>query len=181
MKQRLISLTFLLLLSLTVGCAESRSDLLFNAIREKNVTEVEQLLSKGGIPLDPPQQPNQVNKPLAYAAAYGNLDIVKLLLKNGADINGAVAYGDGPLIKAAEHNNKKILKYLIRQGADVNKPNIFGISSFIGLCASEDLELVRLALEYGGNINQSHMQGTEKNYGKKKQYGSSSQYCLQQS
>jgi len=38
-----------------------------------------------------------MNKPLAYAAAYGNLDIVKLILERGADINGQVAYGDVPL------------------------------------------------------------------------------------
>jgi len=156
-----------LMVSLLTGCNVSNDEVLFEAIRSKNVKSVQDILAKGNIILDPPQQPNQVNKPLAYAAAYGNLDIVKLILERGADINGQVAYGDVPLIKAAEHGNKDIIEYLLAQGADVNRPNAFGISPFIGFCAAENMELVQLALKYGGKINESYTQHTEPNQGKK--------------
>lgn len=162
-KQTLLAI---LVLSLHMGCNRSDNDALFDAIRAKDSKKVDSLLSKGNVILDPPQQPNQVNKPLAYAAAYGNLDIVKLLLADGADINGQVAYGDVPLIKAAEHDNGDIIQYLIRKGADVNKPNAFGISPFIGFCAGEDTELVRLALKHGGKINEAYAQYTKQNQGK---------------
>ena len=149
-------------LSIVAGCNAS-DDALFKAIATKDTKRVEQILAKGGVTLDPPQQPFQVNKPLAYAAAYGNLDIVKLILARGADINGQVAYDDMPLIKAAEHGNKDIVKYLVEQGADVNRPNAFGISPFIGLCANEPVELVELALKHGGKVNDSYVNRTEPN------------------
>lgn len=104
---------------------------------------------------------------LAYAAAYGNLDIVKLILSRGADINGRVAYGDVPLIKAAEHGRRDIVGYLLEQGADVNRANAFGVSPFIGFCAGEDLELVERALKCGGKINESYVQHTGQNQGEK--------------
>jgi ankyrin repeat protein len=154
---------------LLAGCGRSNDDdkALFEAIRAQDTKRVERILAKRKIALDPPPQPNLVNKPLAYAAGYGNLEIVKLILARGADINGQVAYGDVPLIKAAEHGNKDIIVYLLEQGADVNKPNAFGISPFIGFCATGPVELVQLALEHGGKVNDSYLQQTQPNQGKK--------------
>jgi ankyrin repeat protein len=152
---------------LLAGCDRSDDDALFQAIRAKDTKQVEHILAKGHVTLDPPPQPNQVNKPLAYAAGYGNLDIAKSILARGADINGQVAYGDVPLIKAAEHGNKDIVVYLLEQGADVNKPNAFGISPFIGFCAAGSVELVQLALQHGGKVNESYVQQTQPQQGQK--------------
>jgi len=160
-----------LLSALTVGvlggCSASDDDALFEAIRAKDTARVENILAKGNVTLDPPQQAYQVNKPLAYAAAYGNLAIVKSILARGADINGRVAYGDVPLIKAAEHHNRDIIVFLVEQGADVNSPNAFGISPFIGFCSAESVELVELGLKYGGKVNESYVNHTEPHRGEK--------------
>ena len=150
-----------------IGCGKPSDEDIFKAIRAKNADEVKRILAKGNVVLDPPRQPNLVNKPLAYAAAYGNLEIVKLILEQGADINGQVAYGDVPLIKAVEHGNRDIIEFLLEQGADVNMPNAFGISPFIGFCAAEDVELVQLALKHGGKTNESYIQNTKPNQGKR--------------
>jgi uncharacterized protein len=149
------------------GCSTPDDDALFKAIHAKDTKLVERILAKGNVTLDPPQQTNQVNKPLAYAAAYGNLEIVKLVLARGADIDGQVAYGDVPLIKAAEHGNREIIEYLLEQCADVNRPNAFGISPFIGFCAGDDTELVKFALKHGGKVNEAYVQQTKPNQGKK--------------
>jgi len=127
--------------------------MLLDAIRAKDIQVVRQLLSKGGVALDPPAKPYSVNKPLAYACAYGSLDIVKLLVEAGADPNGRTAYGDTPLIKADEHGNYDICEYLIEVGADINVPNDFGVSPFIGLCGGGKLELVRLAIKHNADVN----------------------------
>ena len=149
--------------SFFAGCSSLDNEALFSAIRVKDASQVQRILDSGRITLDPPQQPNQVNKPLAFAAAYGNLQIVKLLLAAGADIDGQVAYGDVSLIKAAEHGNREIIVYLLEQGADVNRPNAFGISPFIGLCGGDDIALVELALKHGGKVNESYRVQTDQN------------------
>lgn len=131
--------------------------MLFDAIRAKDIQTVRQLLSNRGVVLDPPAKPYRVNKPLAYASAYGSLGIVKLLVEAGADLNGRTAYGDTPLIKADEHGNYDICEYLIEVGADVNVPNDFGVSPFIGLCGGGKLELVRLAMKHNADINAQYV------------------------
>jgi ankyrin repeat protein len=164
---RILSIILGFGLPLLPGCSAANDDALFKAIRARDTKQVERILAEGNVVLDPPQQPYQVNKPLAYAAAYGNLDIVKAILARGADINGQVAYGDVPLIKAAEHDNREIIKHLLEHGADVNRPNAFGVSPFIGFCACDDVELVQLALQHGGKVNEAYVQQTQQNQGKK--------------
>lgn len=132
-------------------------DELFKAIKSKDVEKVKQILSSKSINLDPPRMAYEVNKPLGFAAAYGNLEIVKLLLEKGADINGKTAYGDSPLIKAAERKNNEIVEFLLSEGADVNQPNDFGKTVFIAWSAFGDLEHVKLALSYGAKVNEGYM------------------------
>jgi uncharacterized protein len=141
-------------LLLTMCSCQSNNDKLLTAIRQKDIEAVRRIVATG-IDLNPKSGLHEVNKPLAYAAAYGNLEIVKLLVKAGADLNGQVAYGDVALIKADEHGNVDILEYLIEQGADVNVPNLYGMTPFIGLCESGRLNLVQLATKHGGDVNSS--------------------------
>jgi len=153
---RLITRISFLVFVISMGC-KSQNDRLFDAIRAKDVEVVRQLLSTGGVMLEPAELPYGVNKPLAYACAYGSLEIVELLVEAGADLNGKTAYGDVPLIKADEHGNADICEYLIRAGADVNIPNAYGISPFIGLCGQDNLELVRLAIDHGASVDAQYM------------------------
>ena len=135
------------------GC-QSDNDNLLDAIRQKDVDAVREMVSSG-VDLEPASGLHDVNKPLAYAAAYGNLEIVQLLVEAGADLNGRVAYGDVPLVKADEHGNDDIIEYLIREGADVNVPNLFGVTPFIGLCGKGRLDFVELAAKHGGDARSS--------------------------
>jgi len=149
----------LVLLASFFGCSSEHQDLndrLLAAIREKDSGKVTDILKTERVDLEPASTIHQVNKPLAYAAAYGNLEIVKLIVEQGADLDGAVAYGDVPLIKADEHENQDIINYLIEKGADVNKPNLFGVSPFIGFCGQGQIELVRLSINHGADLNKRY-------------------------
>jgi hypothetical protein len=55
--------------------------------------------------------------PLLYAAKWGNLDTVKLLVEKGANINIQAVNGDSAISLARKNNNEKIFNYLIEQGA----------------------------------------------------------------
>jgi ankyrin repeat protein len=53
------------------------------------------------------------------AAGEGHLEIVKLLLEHGADVNAKTAY-ETALHLAAEKGHLEIVKFLLEHGADVN-------------------------------------------------------------
>jgi hypothetical protein len=55
--------------------------------------------------------------PLLYASKWGNPEMVKLLVENGADINIKAANGDTALSIARRNRNEEISKYLTEHGA----------------------------------------------------------------
>jgi ankyrin repeat protein len=65
---------------------------------------------------------------LNRAVSKGYLEIVKVLLENGADVNGRVKSGDAPLHYAVENLHPEVIKYLLEKGADVNAQDEFGIT-----------------------------------------------------
>ncbi|MCL2793052.1 MAG: ankyrin repeat domain-containing protein [Spirochaetaceae bacterium] len=54
---------------------------------------------------------------LLYASKWGNLEMVKLLVENGANINIQAVNGDTVLSIARRNNNNAILNYLLAHGA----------------------------------------------------------------
>jgi len=66
------------------------------------------------------------DKNLKMASIAGKLDVVKLLIEVGVDINAKDIYGDTALIYASAYNHKEIVEILIEVGADISiKNNIF--------------------------------------------------------
>ena len=63
--------------------------------------------------------------PLLIAARKGYIDIVKLLIKNGAKINIQDDYGDTALHAATFNGHKDIVKFLLSKGADTRIKNYF--------------------------------------------------------
>ena len=72
---------------------------------------------------------NEQRALLFKASEDGNLEVVRLLVKNGAEVNARNTYGDSglPLVQAVFFGHLKIAKTLIDFGADVNV-NIHGES-----------------------------------------------------
>ena len=61
---------------------------------------------------------------LHYATRYNRIDVVKLLLREGADVNKQnYDYKDTPLHYAAQYNKTEVARLLIQNGADVNIRN----------------------------------------------------------
>lgn len=57
--------------------------------------------------------------PLHVAARTGNLEIGKILVRNGADIDALENRGYSPLEVAIDEGNRQFSKYLIEKGADI--------------------------------------------------------------
>src|SRR5438552_12955234 len=109
--------------------------------------------------------------PLLYAARDGKLDVVKLLIAAGADVNEVEANGISVLLMAISNNRMDLARFLIEKGADVNHADWYGRTPLwqavevrnMDLDSStyknnvenreEILELVRTLLERGADPN----------------------------
>jgi ankyrin repeat protein len=60
---------------------------------------------------------------LIYAARLGSIEVARVLLDAGADVNQVTRYGWSPLLAATQNRNYQLGKFLIEHGADVNIAN----------------------------------------------------------
>lgn len=92
--------------------------------------------------------------PLLIAASYGHLDVVKILLEQGGDIEIADGSNRTACYKAAEAGHASVVRYLLEQGC---QPEVvdgwINRTPLLGAVASEHLDVVSSLLEHGVNIN----------------------------
>ncbi len=70
--------------------------------------------------------------PLARAASLGNVEMVKLLIESGADINLQMEdERDTALMMAALYNHLEVVKILVEAGADVNIGDCYGTKAVV--------------------------------------------------
>jgi ankyrin repeat protein len=137
----------------------------FEAVRKADVEQAKLLIAKGA---DIDARWGDVNTkeeekkaeghaaystPLCHAVSSNNMDMVKLLVEAGADINAAGSWP--PLCRAVDENNTTIAEYLIDHGADVNAyPLDEGWGALQETTdVSNSIEMVKLLLARGADIN----------------------------
>jgi len=90
---------------------------------------------------------------LHVAASSGNLQIMAILFKAGADINQRDKLGNTPLQDAADHGHADAVKLLLDLKANVDAENKNGMTALMFAAKTGDVELVHLMLEDGANPN----------------------------
>ena len=104
---------------------------------------------------------------LALASFKGYEELVRVLIRAGADVNQAVsasmrgsAAGMSPLILAVNIRSEEMVRLLIEAGANVNyqvpapiKRSAVGISPLILAVNNRSAEIVRLLIEAGADVN----------------------------
>lgn len=93
---------------------------------------------------------------LIDACLFGNLEVIKFLVKNGVDINGGNIKGD-PIGTAAEYGNTSTVAYLINNGADINAVPEYedcpkDSSALMKAAHSGYLDIVKLLVENGADL-----------------------------
>ncbi|KAL2785591.1 ankyrin repeat-containing domain protein [Aspergillus keveii] len=78
-----------------------------------------------------------VTSPLHLAAEAGRIDLVKLLLRSGADPNNRDRQRSPPLLWATAGQHAKVVELLLKAGADPNAANSFG-NTPLHECARRD-------------------------------------------
>ena len=111
----------------------------------------EMLLAKGAS-LNAPD--NTGNTPLHIAAVYGNVEVMKLLIVKGAEVNArAPVSGWTPLHSAALQGQLEAAKVLLAAGADPNaKASLGDTPLHFGAMKGYD-QLVALLLDKGADVN----------------------------
>ncbi|KAL4225700.1 hypothetical protein ACF0H5_016389 [Mactra antiquata] len=90
---------------------------------------------------------------LYIAAELGDLEIVKLLVSRGCDINQTCIRNETPLMASARSNNYMVVKYLCEYGADINKSSRSGETALYQACSQVNFEIVKYLLSKGADVN----------------------------
>jgi ankyrin repeat protein len=94
-------------------------------------------------------------RPLSDAAALGHTNMVRALLRHGADIDHQ-ENGETALMKACSNGNVAVVKLLLSQGADYRIRN--GLTSPLGEAARRGhVEVVKTMLEHGIDVHDRYI------------------------
>jgi ankyrin repeat protein len=89
---------------------------------------------------------------LLFAAQQGDIEIAKLLLAAGANVNDAAPAGTSALVVAAHSGHGPLAAYLLERGADPNAAEA-GYTALHVAILHKDLQLVEALLSHGANPN----------------------------
>ena len=91
---------------------------------------------------------------LKLASEKGYLDLVKILLEHGADVNSTTGdYDYTALMYASKYEHIKIVQILLKHGADVNIQNRNGFTALIYASENGFVKIVKMLLEHKADVN----------------------------
>ena len=152
-----------LFMALAVSAYAGVSDNFFKAVVAGNVKLAERHLLKG---VDINARYTSEKAEMSYgetaviiAASAGNKEMLKMLLKRGADPN-ITNEGYSAIIYASMYGHTDVVKMLVENGADINQIHLDGTTPLINAVLTGNIELVKILLEMGADTS-------IKDYGKK--------------
>jgi len=93
-----------------------------------------------------------LNNQLVEASNMGNLEQVKSLIKQGADINFKSNAGITALMKASQGGDLEIVKLLIKSGADIHIKNKRGQTALTWTAGFGRLEVAKFLIKSGADV-----------------------------
>ena len=93
------------------------------------------------------------NTALRIASKEGHVELVEMLLNNGANVNAKNSYGVTALHIASREGHTDIVAMLLEKGADVNAKSDGGYTALISASESGHTETVAMLLEKGADVN----------------------------
>ncbi|MCX8200139.1 MAG: ankyrin repeat domain-containing protein [Candidatus Micrarchaeota archaeon] len=88
---------------------------LFNAVKEGKMERVEKLIAKKNVDVN--IRDDKDRTPLMHAVMLDNIEIARLLVKYGADVNARDIYGRS-VLQLAEEGNGSLVNFLKDHGAE---------------------------------------------------------------
>jgi Ankyrin repeats (3 copies)/Ankyrin repeats (many copies) len=94
-----------------------------------------------------------LNDVLIKAAEQGDINTLKSIIHDGADVNATMDDGMTSLMYASMGGHLEIVRALIAKGADVNAKTNDGVSSLMYASLGGHLEIVRALIAKGAEVN----------------------------
>lgn len=146
MRKNLTSALCLFALGVVTALAQEPSDRFYQAIRNNDIASLRSLVKTADVNVKDQRE----TTPLMYAAAYGSMDAMKLLLDAGADVNAKNAFAATALLWCANDLGK--VRLLVAKGADVNARSKQAQTPLLVAAAHDGAsEIVKLLLEKGAD------------------------------
>jgi len=135
---------------LSSAYGQDTSSRFYQAIRNHSAPELHALIKAG----DVAAPDKRGATPLMYAAAYGTLETMALLIEAGADVNAKNAFDATALMWCATDLEK--VKLLLSKGADVNARSKQGRTPLLIASGTEGASaIVRLLLDKGADLKKA--------------------------
>ncbi|UJR22944.1 hypothetical protein I4U23_025971 [Adineta vaga] len=93
---------------------------------------------------------------LTLACAGGFLDVAKILISHGANVNLGQST---PLMEASQEGHIELVQYLIQNSADVNQTTPAGETALAYACESGHTEVAEILFNSGAHIDQTENEG----------------------
>lgn len=138
------------------------------AIRNKDMAMLKYLMSLPEIDMNKCDETKYRLPPISHAVQINNLEFIKILIENGADIDKGSQgenYGNTALMIAAWHGRLEIVKYLVEQGACCNQQDFNGFTPLIKACIRNYPEVALYLFDKTDrNIHDRYYYKTAKDY-----------------
>ena len=98
---------------------------------------------------------HSLNQAFAASISKGNLDIVKLLIDSGADINSVceVCYQQTAIHTSIEYSYFDIFNFLLEKGANIKTHNSFGRTLLHSVAHTGNVEIAKQLIDKGLDVN----------------------------
>jgi hypothetical protein len=123
-----------------------RVEALFKALDDRDVEEVGRLLDQDCGLLEARHKWDTT--PLIWAANYNHVEVMRLLLDRGADLEAGDVDGDTALFSGAARGHKEIVDILLSRGADVRTRDINRVTPLQEASSEGHLGVVRLLVQH---------------------------------